>query len=71
MQNPLSDSEDVLQNEQLFGTNWETSDFTDDIHPGIEVPEIECPVTEEALDNIKHVISTGQQCGVVVRALVS
>ncbi|MGH0121216.1 UNVERIFIED_CONTAM: hypothetical protein FKN15_071556 [Acipenser sinensis] len=44
------------ENEKLFGTNWETSDFTDDIHPGIEVPEIECPVTEEVLDNIKHVI---------------
>ncbi|XP_052424494.1 uncharacterized protein LOC127967816 isoform X2 [Carassius gibelio] len=55
MQNPCDADED-LQNTELFGTDWEMFDGVPEEPYGVEVPEIECPLTPASMETVQSMI---------------
>ncbi|XP_026087087.1 uncharacterized protein LOC113061840 isoform X1 [Carassius auratus] len=55
MQNPCDADED-LQNMELFGTDWEMFDGVPEEPYGVEVPEIECPLTPASMETVQSMI---------------
>lgn len=56
MQNPCDADED-LQNMELFGTDWEMFDGVPEEPYGVEVPEIECPLTPANMETVQSMIN--------------
>ncbi|XP_059404346.1 uncharacterized protein LOC132139758 [Carassius carassius] len=56
MQNPCNTDED-LQNMELFGTDWEMFDGVPEEPYGLEVPEIECPLTPASMETVQPMIN--------------
>ncbi|KAF1373869.1 hypothetical protein PFLUV_G00243410 [Perca fluviatilis] len=55
MQNPCDADEDV-QNMELFGTDWEMFESVPEEPYGVEVPEIECPLTPASMETVQSMI---------------
>ncbi|XP_028433439.1 uncharacterized protein LOC114555103 [Perca flavescens] len=55
MQNPCDADEDV-QNMELFGTDWEMFEGVPEELYGVEVPEIECPLTPASMETVQSII---------------
>ncbi|KAI7802455.1 uncharacterized protein LOC130563201 [Triplophysa rosa] len=57
MHNSSGDDEENSQNLQLFGTDWETFDCVTDDDVGVQVPEIECPLTPALMETVKSMFN--------------
>uniref|UniRef100_A0A9J8DGK1 Integrase core domain-containing protein n=1 Tax=Cyprinus carpio carpio TaxID=630221 RepID=A0A9J8DGK1_CYPCA len=55
MQNPCDADED-LQNMELYGTDWDMFDGVPEEPSGVEVPEIECPLTPASMETVQSMI---------------
>lgn len=42
---------------ELFGTDWETFDSVTDDDVGVQVPEIECPLTPALMETVKSMFN--------------
>ncbi|XP_048878515.1 uncharacterized protein zgc:174680 [Brienomyrus brachyistius] len=61
MQTPSTEAEENVQNLDLYGTDWESFDYVNEEHYGIELPEIECPMTPTVMDRIETAINPTAQ----------
>ncbi|KAG9273585.1 hypothetical protein AMEX_G12756 [Astyanax mexicanus] len=57
MQNSSANSEEDLQNLELFGTDWESFDGTNDEPFGVQVPQIENPLSPAVMDTVKSMFN--------------
>ncbi|MED6246933.1 hypothetical protein ATANTOWER_026461 [Ataeniobius toweri] len=56
MQKPICETVDA-QNLELFGTDWETFDGVSEEPLGVQVPEIDCPLSPTAMEAVQSMIN--------------
>ncbi|MEQ2313254.1 hypothetical protein AMECASPLE_039840 [Ameca splendens] len=56
MQKPICETVDA-QNLELFGSDWETFDDVSEEPLGVQVPEIDCPLSPTAMEAVQSMIN--------------